>query len=127
MCVGTMSNKLRPTVGILDTGTRPSRIRTSFLPSKCLDCIQAIHNMFIKSASNRPVNVKGEVMLLGKRGNLQVHVHFAAVDNHAVLLLVRKSFTNSFVKGIFPRQRRIILGRSRTDTIISKYTPLQTC
>lgn len=83
--------------------------------------------MYLKSASNSPVTVKGEAMLFVQLGNLHVCIHFVVVDIAMVPLLIGTCFVDMFVKGIFPMERRTVRFWSHPVENISEHVPCRSC
>lgn len=111
MCVGMVSKILRRSVSVVDTGDGSNLIRTSFIPLKWHGCICPIHDV--------SVQVIGKVMMFVQKGDLHVRLHFGAVHNLTVLLLVGTSLIARFVRDIFLMERCMVPIWSHPVAIIS--------
>lgn len=79
-----------------------------FLLVKWCDCIRPIDNMSLKLASNEHVKAIGKIIPFVQLGDLHLCAHFGVMNNLAVPPLIGTSFINSFVKGKFHMEQRII-------------------
>lgn len=79
-------------IAVLDEGTGPNLICTSFIPLKLCNHIRLILNMSLRSASDSRSLVEGNMMLLVHRGSLQLRVHSGLVPSLAMKIHVEPRF-----------------------------------
>lgn len=123
MFVRLMSNMSRLSVSVFDTGSWPNLVRTSFLLVEWRSGVRPMHKMSLKSTSSKHVKIIGKIMLSVQMGHLYVGIPFSVMQIFAVKLLIGTSYTDRFVSGMFPIERRVVLIPSFPVKIISGHRP----
>lgn len=72
--------------------------------------------------SRKAASIKRIVPLFVGIGNLLVHAWFAIVEILAVHLLLGMLFTDQYIQGIFPTERKIVLRRLMPVTVTATKT-----
>lgn len=73
----------------------------------------------LKNAVNQKVNIVRTVVLQVKMSKSRVRVVLGALRNLAALFLLGTSFSDRFVKSIFPSKRKVVLYDSKPALIFT--------
>lgn len=96
-----------------DTCAGPNLISKSIIPLSWRNRIQYCNDSLSRAANKTPLELKCLTPLLVQIGDLELRVRFGAVNEFAVVILVRKSLRNCNVRGIFRATEKITLRNSR--------------
>lgn len=117
--VGLNANKMHSVNSVFNTGVGLSLIREDFLEVDQLGYIQANNPSSLRNSTNQKAKIVGTITLRVRIRDSRVRVVFVIVRYLAVPVFLGTSFIDSFVKDIFPSERKIVPYISKPVPIIA--------
>lgn len=117
---------MSPVVCLLDTGADLNLVNASMIPPQWAARIKRQNLPRLRTATKEPLALDGTIILHLRLGDLRVRVCFGVVPNLVVDFLLGTSFSDRFIRGIFPSERKIVPWHSHPVTILASQRPSAT-
>lgn len=101
--------KQRTVESLIDTGTSPNLVQSSFLPPNWHKHFKHVKAPLLRTSTKQAVTIKGLISLHVCMEYLHADAWFVIVENLAMDPLLGTSYVSRCILGLFPAERKAVL------------------